>query len=229
VFALAMTALAPRGRARWLVLAFAGIALVTATLQYRAVPFAILFALPGLAAALARLLQTRSIVWLAVALLVCSGGAFALAGVNLVGQDRMAQTVMRFHAQVACGEEPAMALLNAQPRGRVAAFVDQGPAIMAYTKDAAIAGPYHRDVAGILDTYEIFTGRDPHAVLQRRGINYLMTCRAAPDWEFYGEKGGLMAQLAKAQPPDWLSSIGRKGDIELYRVRSAGDSRSDQN
>lgn len=229
VFACAMTVLAPRGRARWLVLTFAGTALVIATLQYRAVPFAILFTLPGLAAALARLLRARSIVWLAAALPVCSGAAFTLAGVNIVGQDRMAQTVMRFHAQVACGEEPAMALLKAQAPGRVAAFVDQGPAIMAYTKHSAIAGPYHRDVAGILDTYEIFAGRDPHGVLKKRGITYLMTCRAAPDWDFYGEKGGLMAQLAKAQLPDWLTPIARKGDIALYKVRSVGVSRSDQN
>jgi len=219
VFAFAMSFFALRERALSLVLAFAGTALAVATLQYRAVPFAILFALPGLAAALARLLEKRSIVWLAVAILVCSGGVFAIAGVAIVGQDRMAQTVMRFHAQEACGEEPAMALLNAQPPGRVAAFVDQGPAIMAYTKDAAIAGPYHRDGAGILDTYEIFAGRDPHAVLQRRGIRYLMTCRAAPDWDFYREKGGLMAQLARQRLPAWLTPIARKGDIELYRVR----------
>ena len=52
VFALAMCAFAPPGRARNCVMAFAATALAVATLQYRGVSFAILFALPGLAAAL---------------------------------------------------------------------------------------------------------------------------------------------------------------------------------
>ena len=45
--------------------------------------------------------------------------------------------------------------LAAWPRG---GLCRSGPAILAYTKDSAIAGPYHRDAAGILDTYDLFTG-----------------------------------------------------------------------
>ena len=218
VFALAMTVFAPRGRARLLVLAFGAMALLVATLQYRATPFLILFALPGLAAALARLLDRRSIVWLAVAVIFCNSAAFTLAGTLLEGQERVALRAMRFHAQEDCGSEKAMALLNALPPGRVAAFVDQGPAIMAYTKHSAIAGPYHRDAAGILDTYDLFTAANPRAILQKRGINYLMTCRAAPDWDFYAARGGLMAQLAAGRVPAWLTPAGSSGDVTVYRV-----------
>ena len=112
-----------------------------------------------------------------------------------------------------------LALLKELPVGRVAGFVDQGPAILAYTDDAAIAGPYHRDAAGILDSYEIFTGPQPRAILARRGIDYLMTCRAAPDWDFYQARGGLIAGLAKGQVPPWLVPAGRNGDVEVYRVK----------
>lgn len=217
-FALALTVLAPSSRGRWLVIAFAAAALLVATLQIRAVPFAIVFALPGLAAGLSHALRRRSIVWLAAAILVCSSGAFTLAGALLEGQDKVALRVMAFHAQEDCGGEKAMAALNALPPGRVAAFVDQGPAILAYTGDAAIAGPYHRDAAGILDSYAIFAGADPRAVLQRRGIDYVMTCRAAPDWDFYRAQNGLIAQLAAGRVPDWLKPAGRDGNVEVYRV-----------
>jgi hypothetical protein len=217
-FALAMTGLAPASRGRVAVLVLAAIALAVATFQYRAVPFAILFALPGLAAALTRLFERRSIVWLAAAILVCSGGAFTLAGALAEGQDRVALRVMAFHAQEDCGSKKAMAALQALPQGRVAGFVDQGPAILAYTGDTAIAGPYHRDAAGILDTYAIFTGADPRAILKRRGIDYLMTCRAAPDWDFYRRKGGLLAQLAAGRVPPWLTPEGRTGHVQVYRV-----------
>jgi hypothetical protein len=100
----------------------------------------------------------------------------------------------------------------------VAGFIDQGPAILAYTSDAAIAGPYHRDAAGILDSYAIFTGADPHTVLKTRGIDYVMTCSASPDWQYYRAKGGLIAQLAAHRRPAWLIPSGIAGDVAVYRV-----------
>ena len=218
-FALAMCVFAPPGKARLAVMGFAAIALLVATFQYRGTNFALLFALPGLAAALVRLTARRSVVWLAAAILLGSGVAFTLAGAVAEGQDRMALRAMRFSAQEDCGHEPAMAALKTLPPGRIAAFVDQGPAILAYTGDAAIAGPYHRDSAGILDSYAIFAGADPRAVLQKRGINYLMSCRAAPDWDFYRARGGLIAQLAARQIPTWLTLVGHSGAVELYKVR----------
>ncbi len=218
VFALVLCAFAPPGRARNCVIAFAATALLVATFQIRGVNFAILFALPGLAAALTRLALPRNIVWLAAAILLGNSGAFTLAGVLLEGSDKVQNRVTAFHRQEACGGREAMALLQGRPAGRVAGFVDQGPAILAYTNHAAIAGPYHRNQAGILDTYDIFTGTDAPAILKRRGIDYVMTCRAAPDWKFYRQRGGLVAQLAAGRVPDWLTPAGKTGDVELYRV-----------
>jgi hypothetical protein len=112
-----------------------------------------------------------------------------------------------------------MAPLKAMPPGRVAAFVDQGPAVLAYTPHSVVAGPYHRDAAGILDTYEIFAGRDPRAVLTKRGITYVMTCGAAPDWDFYRAREGLIAQIAAGKAPGWLVPAGKSGDVVVYRLR----------
>jgi hypothetical protein len=219
-FALVLCFFAPPGRPRLAVILFAAMALLVATFQFRAAPFALLFALPGLAAALVRLTQKRALraVWLAAAIILGNGAAFTLAGAFAEGEDHVAARAMAFKAQEDCGHAPSLAVLQALPPGRVAAFVDQGPGILAYTPDSAIAGPYHRDAAGILDSYAIFTGPDPRAILKRRGIDYLMTCRAAPDWDFYRAKGGLVAQLAKGDVPDWLMPAGRSGDVEVYRV-----------
>jgi hypothetical protein len=218
-FALLVCFAAPPRRARLAVIVFAATALAVATLQYRATPFALVFALAGLAAGLVRIAAGRSPVWLAVLLLLANGATFTLAGALAEGQDRVATRVTAFHAQEACGQEEAMAALKALPPGRVAAFVDQGPAVLAYTPHSAIAGPYHRNAGGILDSYEIFAGKNPRLVLDRRGIDYLMTCRAAPDWDFYRGKGGLVAQLARGQVPEWLSPAGQGGAVQVYRVR----------
>jgi len=56
-FALALCFAAPAGRTRTAVIVFSAVALVVATFQYRATPFALVFALPGLAAALVRLTE----------------------------------------------------------------------------------------------------------------------------------------------------------------------------
>jgi hypothetical protein len=219
VFALALCFAAPAGRARVAIITFSAVALVIATFQYRATPFALVFALPGLAAALAVLWDRYGMLSLAAALIFANSVAFTLAASLAEGQERVATRAMAFGRQVACGEEPAMAVLKSLPRGRVAGFIDQGPAILAYTPHSAIAGPYHRDAAGILDSYEIFAGKNSRAVLDRRGITYVMTCRGAPDWDFYRAKGGLVAGLAQNRIPDWLAPAGRSGDVEVYRVK----------
>ena len=217
VFALALCAFAPPGRARNCVIVFAAMALAVATFQIRGVSFAILFALPGLAAALTYRLLPRSIVWLAAAILLGNSGAFTLAGVALEGSQSVERRVTAFNRQEDCASPSALGLLAAQPAGRVAAFVDQGPAVLAYTRHAAIAGPYHRNQQGILDTYDIFAGTNAPSILQRRGIDYVMTCRAAPDWDFYRQRGGMVAQFAAGQVPAWLTPLGKSGDVELYR------------
>jgi len=218
-FALALCLAAPAGRARTAVIILSAVALMVATFQYRATPFALVFALPGLAAALAVLWDRYGLLSLAAVLIFANAVAFTLAASLAEGQARVAVRATAFAHEVACGEEPAMTSLKSLPRGRVAGFVDQGPAILAYTPHSAIAGPYHRDAAGILDSYEIFAGKSSRAVLDRRGITYVMTCRGAPDWDFYRAQGGLVAELAQNRIPDWLVPAGRNGDIEVYRVK----------
>jgi hypothetical protein len=209
-------------------LLFAAAALTIATFEIRAVPFAILFALPGLAAAMATYLLPRGVVLTALALLVASDGAFALEGVQIEGVQQHLARIQRYQAQAACGEQAAMGPLISLPTGRVAGFVDQGPAILAYTQDSAIAGPYHRDADGIEDTYAIFTGmpEQARAILQRRGISYVMACSAAPDWSYYIAKApnGLLARLARHQPPGWLMLARQAGAIQVWRVVPAAGS-----
>ncbi len=215
-FALAACFLAPGIRRHWPVIVLAGMALLVATVQIRAVPFATMFALPGLAAALSRL----KILPLACGLLLGSDVTFALAGDLIEGPGHDAR-IAAYVRQVGCADEQALTPLKALPPGRVAAFVDQGPAVLAYTRHAAIAGPYHRNAGGILDTYAIFTGPDPRATLTARGIDYVMTCSASPDWAFYRAKGGLVAKLAAHHVPSWLIAAGHAGQVTVYRVKKS--------
>jgi hypothetical protein len=212
-----LSLLQPRSRARCLLIALSLTALAVSLWQVRGVPFLILFALPGFAAMLARLLQARGIVAFAAALLLGNQAAFAVAGVIYEGTQAHGARIAAFGHQTGCAAPAAVGILNARPKGLVAAFVDQGPAILAATKDTVLAGPYHRDAQGILDSYRIFTlPRDQaRAVLKARGVSYVMVCTAAPDWDFYRRSGpgGIVAAR-----PGWLTPLDRHGDVFLYRV-----------
>jgi hypothetical protein len=221
-FALVATLFLPQSRAVGLVVLFSAIGLASASFQIREVPFAMLFALPGLAAAITTYVLPRGLILTAFAVLFASDAAFALAGSEMEGAAQQAARIQAFEAQSACGEPRSIRPLAALPAGAVAGFVDQGPAILLYSTDSAIAGPYHRDAKGIEDTFAIFTGSPDaaRAILKQRRIAYVMACRAAPDWKYYIDQApnGLLAQLAKGRPPAWLSPAGGAGDTLVWKV-----------
>ena len=179
-FGLAAALLLPASRARNLLLAFAAAAMAAASWQIREANFAILLALPAIGAVLAQRLLPRGVLAAALAILLFSDAAFALAGSYIEGETKQAARIQAFHAQVACGEDDSLSVLKSLAPGRVAGFVDQGPGVLAFTRHAVIAGPYHRDGDGIEDTYAIFTATPDAArvLLQKRGINYVVTCKA---------------------------------------------------
>jgi hypothetical protein len=234
--AIAAIALVPHSdrRAAGIVAAFALAALIVTSLEVRGTAFAQMYALPGLAALVVtgisrlRLPGPRSVLATIVALFAASNASFAVAAnaiqTSLPKDQRFYAIQDAWHE--ACLAPGDFAALAALPTGRVLAVVDQGPFILAYTHHSAIGGPYHRDAAGILDSFIAFTGTPAKsaAIVARRGIDYVAICKPAPDYAFYrqqdGDKG-ILSQLAAGKKIVWLAPIPSKGagKIELYRVR----------
>ncbi len=89
------------------------LALVAATFQYRATPFALVFALPGLATVLARFSDRRGLVWLTMVPILLSGVTFALLASLVEGQEHVASRATAFRtARSPAVEKPAMAVLR---------------------------------------------------------------------------------------------------------------------
>ncbi|HEX3808542.1 MAG TPA: hypothetical protein VHW02_02485 [Rhizomicrobium sp.] len=212
--------------------AFAAVSIAVATLQFRGVTFAVALTLPSIAWLVGLVFRSSKLKGIAaplagvLALALSTGTAFAIVGGTLIEpRSHMTARLGVFESQIDCGSPKAMLLLSNLPRGRVASFVDQGPGVLAYTADSAIAGPYHRDASGILDTYTLFTGtpRSAQAILRGRGIDYVMICRASDDWKFYLKKSvpdSLIRKLAAGAPPAWLHPAGKDqtGNVEIYAV-----------
>lgn len=213
--------------------AIAAMALAVTTAEIRGLEYAQMYALPGLAAFVVlavsrfRLSKAFGAVTTIVALFAASDASFALAGHSIETSRPKAKQfdALQESWSKACLAPADFRTLAALPKGRVLGLVDQGPYILAYTHHAVVSGPYHRDASGIIDTYDVFTGApaQSRAILARRGIDYVATCKPAPDYAFYRahDRGqGILSLLAKGQKMAWLDPIPTHGPgkIELYRV-----------
>ena len=221
-------------RAALTVAVLATMALLVTSVEVRGLPFALIYALPGLAAFVVigvnrlRLSKTLGPIVTIASLFAASDASFALVGHSI--QTSLPANRQFDHVQDVwmddCLKPAALKKLAALPAGRVLGLVDQGPSILAYTHHSAVGGAYHRNAAGILDTYAAFTQppTESAAIIARRRIDYVAICKPAPDYEFYrahdGGKG-LLTVLAHGQKIAWLEPIpsnASSGKVELYRV-----------
>jgi len=227
---LAMLRLSDRAKrpAMTMAASFAALAWAVATIETRASMFAILFGIGGMAALcvflLGRLQNSRlspAAGAAAVAMLIFAASD---AGFALAAEQTLASGTGPPDKAFDCFSTRVIAPLAQLPPGRMAAFVDQGPAILMDTRHSVVAGPYHRDGAGIIDTYRIFTGSPAHAasVLKQRGIDYVVTCPSSPDYRFYlknGGRNGLLPEIAAHRAPSWLKPIALSDPaLQVFRV-----------
>lgn len=210
-----------------LLAAMALAALAVSTFQVRGIAFALFLALPGMAALLAsaigrlRLSKTMATPALVAVAILASDITFALAGQHFEKAHQGDADAL----QNDCLRPIDFRSMATLPKGRVLGFVDQGPFILALTPHAAVAAPYHRDGAGILDTYATFTGSPATgaAILAHRGIDYVAVCPTSPDYAFYLKQGGsngLLSQLAAGHDIAWLKRLPAKADsaVVIYQV-----------
>lgn len=188
-------------------------ALAIATAEVRGINFAVLLALPSLATlavtALDRLEKSTLAPLLRAGLAMAfmfaaSDVPFYEAGMALRG--RQAGSGLQD-----CTQQTALSTLDALPEGTILAFSDQGPGILAYTHHGAVAAPYHRDAAGILDTDAVFAGTPAAArrILAARHVDYIMACPSSPDAAFYTRQNpnGVLARLIRGDGPAWLEPV----------------------
>ena len=219
--------------AGWLaVLAMAAFAAAMLLWQLRAGPAAQLLAVPGVTALAWWLLP-----WLfgRQRLAVRVGG---VAAVGLLGWALFTGAALRFvpatkpkpyvqrvnRATGRCLTLPAMAPLDRLPPQVVFTFVDLGPRLVALTHHEAIAGPYHRNGAAILDVQHAFQGSadNAHAIMRRHRATLLLLCPNMAESTIYRARdpGGFYDQMAKGQVPAWLTPVPlpRHSPFRLWRI-----------
>jgi len=110
------------------------------------------------------------------------------------------------------------------PDSSFVAPFDMGPAMLMTTRHRVLASSHHRNQDAMRDQIDIFRlpEAQAHKIIQRRGITRIAACFGEAELELYARRDldGLWAQLAKADPPEWLVPDGIYGEgIMVWRVK----------
>ena len=111
-----------------------------------------------------------------------------------------------------CPTLPALAPIARLPAATILTFTDLGPRLIAVTHHSAVAGPYHRNGASILDVQRAFRATDPafvHDVMVRHGASLLLICPGLSESTVYASEApkGFYVQLALGKAPAWLQPV----------------------
>lgn len=125
-----------------------------------------------------------------------------------------------------CRSLPSLEVLNQLPSATIFTMVDLGPRIIATTHHSAVAGPYHRNGATILDMHHAFDGPGDgfRAVAARHHATYLLICPNFPEGTIYQARSpkGLYASIVRGEVPAWLHQVTLKTALTLpytlYRI-----------
>ncbi len=199
--------------------------------QTRAGPSAQVLAVPGAAAlawlALPRLLGHRLMivrVFGTVAGFVLVSGLYMFFLLRLVPEPAKASGKQPANRSRACGTLPALRPIARLPAATMLTFVDFGPRLIATTHHRAIAGPYHRNGAAIVDIHHAFRGtpETAHDVIRRHRATMVLICPGLAESTIYAAraKQGFYMQLVRGRVPAWLTPVAlpKESPFKLWRV-----------
>lgn len=217
-------------RHRWIAYCcFLGLAVLVALVQVRAARMATSLSVPAGAALIvgARALYlSRGSIATALGLLagwIGFGGiglALIIGGIVAVAAPPLPETV----PTAGCRNPDAFTALAALPAARIMAPIDLGAHLLLFTPHAVVSAPYHRNQAGVRDTFRFFNEPVDEArrILIARGIDLVVVCPAMP--ELRGMPGAAADSFVRLLPegklPPWLTETTRPGDA--LRVFSVG-------
>jgi hypothetical protein len=118
-----------------------------------------------------------------------------------------------------------------QPKGTVLTFVDLGPRLITVTPHDAIAGPYHRNSADIIDVMQAFRGNadNAQAAVEKHHVDYVLICPGMSESTIYASEapGGFYMQLVRGKVPAWLQPVElpKASPYRMWRVVGAAPSR----
>lgn len=230
--------------AGWMVAAFLASGVLLMLWQVRGATFATAFAIPFAAVAIVRaqsMYRTAPSMMSLAAFLLVAATASA-AGWSVIGRQVQALVVpaeatvlhaARRGSAQKCFAGPTLASLDTEPPGVLLNQFAIGSGVLAASRHAVLAAPYHRNSDGMMAAINTFRSSPSQArqLIAEAGATHVLVCDGLPEAGFYadhpapGVRGGdltLAAALDAGSAPEWLEPVaGVSAPLRLYRVRGA--------
>ncbi|TPK55220.1 MULTISPECIES: GtrA family protein [unclassified Mesorhizobium] len=211
------------------------VAFLVSAWEVRGSTFSIAFAVIPLCAWIAKWRQRAenspsggSVFRMAAAWLISVNAVWSSAAEAASSAFQIGAAVTDVGIDAPCNSKASFAALARMPDTTVLAISNLGSPILAFTGHRALAGPYHRNVAGNLLVFDALLGSatDAKAVVANHRVGIVALCRGNPETRLLATKApdGFLAGLMHGSVPDWLEPVAetRGTPLELYRVRPAG-------
>ncbi|MDP9137128.1 MAG: hypothetical protein M3N38_02990, partial [Pseudomonadota bacterium] len=202
--------------------------LLASLFAIRWLPFAVWFAIPLVAAALADLWRGLPVVDPARrAALVVAFSPLLLSGIAVTASASFRPAItatVPAGPGTPCTAKDSYRTLAGLPAGQVMAFIDLGPHVLVHTPHDVAAGPYHRLSRSILDSYGFFSasGDASRRIAVRRGVDYVIFCPLSATPRFAGNLApdAIWNRLRRAELPAWLEPIPETlaQPLQVFRV-----------
>jgi len=210
-------------------LALAGLILLL--WQVRIGPAAQLLAIPGATALgwylLPKLRASRHLlvrVGGTLAALALATGLYAAIPLALFPKPADPERAVRQAKAARCATRDALAPIAALPQATFLTPIDFAPRLIVMTRHRAIAGPYHRNGAAMLDVLLAFGGDAARAreTVLRYDVDYVLLCPGLSEERVYGDSSAsFFARLSAGDPPAWLEPVALPAGspFRLWKVR----------
>lgn len=124
-----------------------------------------------------------------------------------------------------CRVEEIASKLNSLPAGVVLINLNDAPELLWRTKHSVIAGNYHHNAHGLLDSFHIWESRVPDLVaqdlIQERKVKYIVGCGRQIEGRADHSRFSLEERVKAGMSINWLFSKEKIGDWYLYRTENA--------
>jgi hypothetical protein len=195
-------------------------------LEVRALPYAIWFAMPLVAALAPRLfamLHVQSLVPRALVAVLLT--PTVISGCIITAADAAGLNRVLRPNRDACFRSANYAPFANLPPGLIATDADYGPFLLALTGQSILAAPYHRSAETIAASHWIFASppEQAHRILRKWRVDYVAICGPRPPDGLSAaqQDASLWGHLRGGATPDWLTPVPKaQGQaFTIYRVK----------
>ena len=156
--------------------------------------------------------------------LICFNHTWAISTLLITETEKPVESEQSAKpTEKACSGPAFIAALNAIPKTTFMAVSNLGPDILIDTPHHVLAGPYHRNIAGIKASIQahILPSAQSKAIMIDSGATHYVWCAGANEVDNFARENGFAKDMLAGKVPDWLELVSEapNKDYAIYKIK----------